>query len=1069
MKKKWLSILLMISMVMTLVTPAAGISFAGTEPSIAITSALLNNQSNYDVGEAAVLRYTVTPAGSVEAISRPPVDTVLVLDVSNSMDGAKLTTLKNSAKEFVKYMKANRVAGDKITLISFHTYASQERVYSDATFSGLETAIDNLSISGYYGNNGGTNYEDALVTAKAHFKSAMNTNSIVFFSDGVPTFYDTNERYYSQWNQIVRRSDWEMSIGGPGNMSTWDTISQSQSAASQLKNMAQVYTISLGSDQTQHDVMKNVATDASSALISPGTAELTAAFTKIAQKVTAKEISNIKVRGTVPMGMTMNESSLLPGYSLNWINESTYEISVPNVTFPIGGITPSPFSFDISFTINSEGTKTLGAGYATYSDTSNGSHTLNILGIQIYVSSLEDLSIAVTSALLNNQSNYGVGESGVLKYTITPAGSVTGINRQPVDTVLVLDVSNSMSGTKLTTLKSSAKAFVQHMKANGVAGDKITLMDFHTYSAKEVTYVYPNFSGIEAAIDNLSASRHYGINGGTNYEDALVTANRHFGSVADTNSVVFFSDGVPTYYDDNNRYEWQLAWDYGQNKQVYQWVRRSDNEMVIKGPGNASSSETINQAQTAANDLKNKAKVFTISLGSDQSQHNVMKNIATDAASALISPGTAELTAAFKKIAEKVTAKEFTNIKIRGSVPEGLTVNASSLPSGYSLTWISSTTYEIAVPNVIFPADGSTPSPVTFDLPFTVSTEGTKVLGTGTATYTNTHNGSGNQEIPGVTIYVYKVSPPVITPSTTLPTNQDVKATVSYPGTTTEKYYKVVAKGVAPDSVSYTKTSQGTVDITVTKNETTIYAYSMNKTYKSPVTTYTVNNIDKVLPAMPIITEGTPSFNGSSMSVDVSILYSSDAVVRQYRISSTGVWTAYTDKIPVTENGTVIEARGKDAAGNYSLIASHTVSKLISSVTNSSITTIMSKDRILSIKNGSFVVLVTFLISQDTPNHVQMVLNMDKNSSLFSKMVLPTTVNATDGAGETITFSVVKNASNGTITIKSLNPVSAGEKNYILKMLVKFSKVEIGSYIMEIGGSTGEPLKIDVVKNPPIK
>lgn len=667
----------------------------------------------------------------------------------------------------------------------------------------------------------------------------------------------------------------------------------------------------------------------------------------------------------------------------------------------------------------------------------------------------EEPSITITSALLNNQSNYRVGDSGALRYTITPAGGVQEVNRPPVDTVLVLDVSNSMNGNKLATLKSSAKAFVKHMKDNGVNGDKITLMYFHTRTTKVGTYHYSAFSGLDAAIDNLFASRststgYSSTDGGTNYEDALFTAKSYFSSYSTSNSVLFFSDGVPTFYNKNNN---SLGGTGYEDPRYNSELEKSKTEAIAE-----------------ASALKSKAAIYTISLGTNQSQHNVMNSIATDSSSALISPGTSELTAAFKKIAEKVTSKEITNIKIRGTKPTGLTINAASLPQGYTLTWITSDTYEITVPNVTFPADGTTPSPISFNVPFTANTEGTRTLGSGGATFTNTKNVQGSHNITGVQVNIFQVSPPVITPSTTEPTNQNVTATISYPGTTTAKYYKVVGKGVDPNSVTYTSLSNATTKvITVENNETTIYAYSVNGNYQSPVTAYLVNNIDKVPPATPVISEGTPAIDGTSMSVDVSISYSTDSTIKEYRIGTSGSWTAYTGSIPVNVNGTIIQARGKDAAGNYSEIASHTVNHLISMVENSSVVSVTNTNRVSAVQNGSFISVVKFRTSQTLTNQVQLSLNMDKNSSLFSKMVLPTTIKATSTEGNTVNFSVAKDSTNGKLIFTSVTPVSAGTKNFTMKVLVKVNKANVSTYNMQIEGSTAPALLVDVVKNPPIK
>ena len=92
----------------------------------------------------------------------------------------------------------------------------------------------------------------------------------------------------------------------------------------------------------------------------------------------------------------------------------------------------------------------------------------------------------------------------------------------------------------------------------------------------------------------------------------------------------------------------------------------------------------------------------------------------------------------------------------------------------------------------------------------------------------------------------------------------------------------------------------------------------------SPVTSYTVSNIDTEPPAEPeILVDKTEATN---RDVTVSAVFSADSTTNEYSLDGEN-WLAYTGPVVFTENGTVY-FRGADLSGNYSETVCYTVDNI---------------------------------------------------------------------------------------------------------------------------------------------
>ncbi|CAL5016010.1 unnamed protein product [Urochloa decumbens] len=121
--------------------------------------------------------------------------------------------------------------------------------------------------------------------------------------------------------------------------------------------------------------------------------------------------------------------------------------------------------------------------------------------------------------------------------------SVTSSSRAPVDLVTVLDVSGSMSGTKLALLKQAMGFVVQHLRPS----DRLSVITFSSTAQRLFPLRRMSHHGRQQA---LQAINLLGAGGGTNIADALKKAVKVIEDRGYKNSVcsiILLSDGQDTY------------------------------------------------------------------------------------------------------------------------------------------------------------------------------------------------------------------------------------------------------------------------------------------------------------------------------------------------------------------------------------------------------------------------------------------------------------------------------------------------------------------------------------------
>lgn len=135
---------------------------------------------------------------------------VLVLDASSSMndDGKSLSDIKTAAKDFVNAIN-NVSKASEIAVIWYQgTQGESSNTTNVKGFYTLETnkaSVDSAINSG--SANGGTPMGDALNAAASKLNSAKYADKyVVFFTDGLPGYYDGNSSSYVAFNCMVANS-----------------------------------------------------------------------------------------------------------------------------------------------------------------------------------------------------------------------------------------------------------------------------------------------------------------------------------------------------------------------------------------------------------------------------------------------------------------------------------------------------------------------------------------------------------------------------------------------------------------------------------------------------------------------------------------------------------------------------------------------------------------------------------------------------------------------------------------------------------------------------------------------
>ena len=299
--------------------------------------------------------------------------------------------------------------------------------------------------------------------------------------------------------------------------------------------------------------------------------------------------------------------------------------------------------------------------------------------------------------------------------TYTLSLSVTGKSQassssSKADVIVVLDTSGSMSEragdswqSRLSVAKSAVNSLAEELLSNNTTDNpdavQLSLVTFSNYATTRITGTM-SLSGFQKQVNSLTAT------GGTNWEDALKTANAIKTRKGADVYVIFVSDGDPTYRNTRGTRAW------GQDRDEFE--SHSSDGHTYYGTGNSDAyGLNYDRARDQAVAIAGEGKSF-FAIGAFGNVSNMQKLAAASgqAGNYYSAADSAALNAAFDNIINTITHNlTYSNVK----VTDGMTsLAATSLVDGavegftYSKTKNSVTSDWDDAPDATF--DGSTVS-----------------------------------------------------------------------------------------------------------------------------------------------------------------------------------------------------------------------------------------------------------------------------------------------------------------------------------------------------------------------
>ena len=485
-----------------------------------------------------------------------------------------------------------------------------------------------------------------------------------------------------------------------------------------------------------------------------------------------------------------------------------------------------------------------------------------------------------------NKTTYVEGESGKLTYTITPKGQVQSPTRPSADIVLVIDVSTSMDGSKLTGLTSAAGDFITTIQ-NAANSDKIGLVTFG-YKVNKTMALTTAYQTVKNYVTGLKSAD---LMSGTNYDDALKAAHRMLNaSTAKSKFIIFFSDGQPNYFDSTVKIAKYNSnqWSYYENG-IYYYTSWTGYDEPASYPPEAYS-YPLAETKAAAEDG---ITTYAIGLGTNSEiDMGTLNSIAAaGGGKAYQSTIPNDLKAAFNSVSNAIVQSRLSNMRITEVIPSGLTVTPSDTVT------VNGSTMEIKVPDIVFSSNQGTPPQVKVEVNVQFGSAGVYTFQNGKIAYSDINGTGTSKNISNLSVTVLDVTPPAapqLSKSPTALTNGNVTVTAVYPGDASVKKYKIGSNGTYAD---YT----GPIEVT---SNNTVYAKCSDAAGNwSTETAITVDNIDKTPPTATITYSTTQPTAGNV----VATLKPSETVTVT---NNNGLFTR-----TFTENGT-FTFEFRDAAGN---------------------------------------------------------------------------------------------------------------------------------------------------------
>ncbi|MFI8481218.1 retention module-containing protein [Pseudomonas sp. NPDC078700] len=522
--------------------------------------------------------------------AQPAVNLTLVLDVSGSMQGAKLNALKAAVANLAQSY-AELGTAVHINLIAFAASASEIGDYSfssttDQGYLDLLAKVQSLSA------NGNTNYEAALNVAKTEIGHDLaapgadpaQQNKLYFISDGEPTTGKTGQAL-TNWINDNWSNSFIGNIDGDGNPAT---------------NSFQAYSVGISTTGSylQQISSDHTVTNTSPANLAATLADLAGVGGDVSGNVLANDqpgadgIDHIQTITVGTQSFSLNAAG--NGIITSGVGSVSYTYDAATdkltLTTATGKLTiyldssPGHAAGEFSFVANAD---------LVFGETGQITQTFNytvVDGDGDPSSANLDICIRSDQAVLvvgNNASDYGTGiDSSVTPHFIASPfdsdgkGQITGVGGKDTligdiggagapsidpakdyNIALILDRSGSMAddpdgagghSSRLSLLKDAVRSFLDKLEAHP-GNINVALVIFSSTSSLllsgSLDDVQAALSGNRDALDKVTAD------GGTNYEAAFKTANAWFAGVEGNhyeNLAYFLTDGDPTTHNNDN-------------------------------------------------------------------------------------------------------------------------------------------------------------------------------------------------------------------------------------------------------------------------------------------------------------------------------------------------------------------------------------------------------------------------------------------------------------------------------------------------------------------------------------
>ena len=226
--------------------------------------------------------------------------TVLVVDTSGSMDGNRITKLKEAANEFVTSYAGNKEnVGRYLAVVDFATHVEVPLNWTDVSSTKGRNkafeAIKNLKAGGGTNLDAGIKQATSLFLKDAVEQIQKDNRSTVVLTDGTPTYYLKDcEGGWTFLHTHVTIDGITYDLAGDGGEGSEKTVEATSKDAKLLKDQSTVYTVCYGAARdkayedgpTVSEFLKGSIASPDKAYDSSETDNLTEVFKAISDSVT---------------------------------------------------------------------------------------------------------------------------------------------------------------------------------------------------------------------------------------------------------------------------------------------------------------------------------------------------------------------------------------------------------------------------------------------------------------------------------------------------------------------------------------------------------------------------------------------------------------------------------------------------------------------------------------------------------------------------------------------------------------------------------------------------------------